>query len=156
MPPKAQPNPAPCGLTPRETEIAVLAWKAIEADGKINNTTLAALANIGKPESAGRMWRSIKAKIETGTAAPAGASTQATAAPVPKKAAAGGGKKRGRKEVSSDESVDNDANGSEDVKGQGGKGAKPVKKVAKRTKVAKEEDPANSEGVDDDSDVGEV
>lgn len=39
--PKATPTPNPCGLTTREVEIAVLAWKALGDDGKasLNPTT---------------------------------------------------------------------------------------------------------------------
>lgn len=36
MPPKVQPNPAPFNLTPREVEIAVIAWKALEGDIKVS------------------------------------------------------------------------------------------------------------------------
>lgn len=159
MPPKAQPNPAPFGLTPREAEIAMLAWKSLEGDIKINNTKLAAMANIGKPESAGRMWRTVKAKIEAGTAGPAGASTQTTATAIGtnKEVAAGGGKKRGRKDDTGDD-ADTDADDAEgaEAKAKGGKGGKPKKKVAKRTKVEKQVASAGSENIEDDAEAGEV
>lgn len=37
---KAVPNPNPCGLTAREVEIAILAWKCVDADGKASNTII--------------------------------------------------------------------------------------------------------------------
>lgn len=98
------------------------------------------------------MWRTIKAKIEAGPAGPAGASTQttATATGTNKEVAAGGGKKRGRKNGTVDD-ADTDADDAE-----GGKGGNPKKKVAKRTKVEKQVASVGSENIEDDAEAGEV
>lgn len=120
---KATPNPSPCDLSTREVEIAVLAWKCLDANGKastqttpytpareltnnhthsytkvrsmeqredhhnaprkmkkatdnslaphpkqINNQKLAELTHIPIADSAARMWRGVKAKINAATA----------------------------------------------------------------------------------------
>ncbi|KUI72491.1 hypothetical protein VM1G_07796 [Cytospora mali] len=152
MPPKAQPNPSPFGLTPREAEIALVAWKCVEGDFKINNNSLAAMANIGQPASAARMWRTIKAKIATNTTgttdvdndADVPAKAPAKAPATKKKAVAKGGKKRVKKEIDTDDDDDQDAG--TDVNESDNDG-KPEKKAAKRAKV-EEKSPVNVEDID--------
>lgn len=123
---------------------------------QIDNTKLASMARIGKPASAARMWRTIKAKIE---AAPAGTTdasngagdspqTASTAATNNKKkaAAAKGGKKRTKNHVVSNDGANTDANESENSE-------RPKKKVAKRVKEEVSEPAVESEDIDD---AGEI
>ncbi|KAK7729808.1 hypothetical protein SLS53_009176 [Cytospora paraplurivora] len=138
MPPKVSPNANPLGLTTREVEIMVLSWKCIEGDTKvqIDSNKLAALANIGKAESASRMWRGIKSKIDSATvggdggAGPSAPATPAETTPK-KKATTGGGKKRGKKDVDTDEDDDSGSNEP--------KVTKAKKQPAKRAKKQKPE-----------------
>lgn len=204
--PKATPNPNPCGLSTREVEIAVLAWKARDEDGKastnqshpstpksqhthihtqervssteqgedghnaprkrnkatdsspaphpkqVNNQKLADLANIPLADSAGRAWRTVKAKISAAPMASdsAGPGTPATPATPDgggsaadptspslvasknKKAAAGGkvaGRKRTMKEADGGDGGDGDKDEAE--------GGERPKKAAKRVKAAR-------------------
>ncbi|KUI56491.1 hypothetical protein VP1G_03804 [Cytospora mali] len=153
MPPKAQPNPSPFGLTAREAEIALVAWKCVEGDFKINNNSLAAMANIGQPASAARMWRTIKAKIATNTTGATDmdndADAPAKAPATKKKAAAKGGKKRVKKEIDTDDSDNQDADTDVNETDNGGK---PKKKAAKRVKV-EEKSPTNIEDIDGSGEV---
>lgn len=203
--PKATPNPNPCGLSTREVEIAVLAWKARDEDGKastnqshpstpksqhrhihtqehvssteqgedhrnaprkinkatdsspaphpkqVNNQKLADLANIPLADSAGRAWRTVKAKISAAPMASdsAGPGTPATPATPDgggsaadptspslvasrNKKAAGGkvaGRKRTMKEADGGDGGDGDKDEAE--------GGERPKKAAKRVKAAR-------------------
>ncbi|ROV98445.1 hypothetical protein VPNG_08507 [Cytospora leucostoma] len=154
MPPKVAPNANPLGLTTREIEIMVLSWKCIEGDTKvqIDSNKLAALANIGKAESASRMWRGIKSKIESATvssgdgdggAGPSAPATPAETTPK-KKATTRGGKKRGKKDVDTEEDDDSENNER--------KVTKAKKQPAKRAK----KQPAEAAAADSDHEEGHV
>lgn len=113
---------------------------------QIDSNKLAALANIGKAESASRMWRGIKNKIDSATVGSVGDGPSAPATPADetgpkKKATTAGGKKRGKKDVDSEEDVDSETNEP--------KVAKAKKKPAKRAKKQKPE-AAGSDHVEDD------
>lgn len=205
--PKSTGNPF--GLTAREAEIAILAWKCVDADGKasnephpstpkphtntctyehissrkdeehhhnaprktskvtdsslapqpkqVNQQTLAELARIKQADSAGRVWRTVKAKIKeaampsgsdagnAGTpsapATPGDGSAATVAAADPgspsllaskKKKAAGGGKVAGRKRTMKEANGD-DGDDAGDKKGTDG--SERPKKGVKRVKA---------------------
>ncbi|KAJ0116693.1 hypothetical protein J7T55_009843 [Diaporthe amygdali] len=161
-------NTSPFGLTPREVEMAVLAWKCVDDNGKanshkqVNPQKLAELTNHENVGSVARRWRGIKAKIAAATGGvfgtpdgtsdggifgtPKGANSGSEAAvgvdspsvsAGKKRAVAVAGRKRNRKEVDSDEEMD-DAD----------KGMRP-KKAAMRAQsriAALDQDPAQESG----------
>ncbi|KAG8158075.1 hypothetical protein KVR01_011836 [Diaporthe batatas] len=69
--PKATPNTNPFGLTTREIEIMICAWKCLDEVGKIDKELLATLTNLGNGASAGRSFRKIMATIKEAKVDPA-------------------------------------------------------------------------------------